>query len=101
MTKIYYLGYYKGITNRIRMFPVQTTLGTQLSFSCPTANFGPLSKGQPHYLDLTSSAPSTILTQKPPCGLQRPNLAMRFPLTSGQSCFYAENNIELMRLTPR
>ena len=32
------------------MFPVQTPLGTQLIFGCPTVNFEPLPKGQPHYL---------------------------------------------------
>ena len=49
MTKFYYLG---SVANRIRMSPVQTALGTQLLFVCPTAKFVPLPKGQPHYLDV-------------------------------------------------
>ena len=44
---------------------------------------------------------STVLTQRSPGDLQGPDLAMRFPFTSGQSCFNAEINIELFRLTPR
>ena len=35
-----------------RMFPLQTPIGTQLLFGCPTANFEPLAKGQPLYLDV-------------------------------------------------
>ena len=56
MTKFNYLGEcglkVKVLKNRIRMFPFQTPLGTQLLFGCPTANFEPLPKGQPHYLDI-------------------------------------------------
>ena len=38
------------------MFPVQTPLGTQLLFGCTTANFEPLPKGQPHYIDVNHCA---------------------------------------------
>ena len=60
MTKFCYLGSValrvKVLKNRIKMFPVQTPLGTQLLFGCPTANFEPLPKGQPHYLDVNHCA---------------------------------------------
>ena len=45
----------KGLLQRIRTFPVQTQLGTQLLFGCPTANFKPLLKGQPHYLGVNKN----------------------------------------------
>ena len=38
------------------MFAVQTALGTQLSFGCPTSNFEQLPKRQPHYLDVNHCA---------------------------------------------
>ena len=41
-----------GITNRIRVFSVQTPLHTELLFDSSTANFEPFSKGQAHYLDV-------------------------------------------------
>ena len=47
------------------------------------------------------TALSTVLTQRSPGGLQRPNLAVRFSLTSGQSCVNAEMNVKLVRLIPQ
>ena len=59
--------------NRIRMFLVQTPLGTQLSFGCPRANFEPLLKAEPHYLDANhcvfyifdSKVPRRFVTTQP------------------------------------
>ena len=42
----------------------------------------------------------TTLTQRSPGGFSQLSLAVRFLLTSDQSCFNAEINIELVRLTP-
>ena len=77
----------EGVTNRIRMLLVQTPLATQLLFGCPTANFEPLPKGQPLYLDVNQCA---FYNFNPKVTI---DLAMRFLLTSGQSCFNAEINI--------
>ena len=42
---------------------------------------------------------STMLMQRSPGDLAKPNLAMRFPLTSGKNCYNAAIKIELVRLT--
>ena len=105
MTKFYYLG---SVALRVKVLQIESEclrFKLHLTLSCYLAVPQPTLS---HYqkdsrtTSMLITALSTVLTERSPGGLQRHNIgAMRFPLTSGQSCFNAVINIELLRRTPQ
>ena len=103
MTKFYYLA---SVSVRVKVLQIESEyfrFKPHQALSCylaaPQSTLSHYQKDRPT-TSMLITVFSTILIQRSPRGLYQPNLAMRFPLTSGQSCFNADINIELVRLTP-